>query len=135
MNRLRTLAGFALVAGLLAGLTSCNDRKGDSGADLDAPPPVLTAGEGRSVLDITSPADLPAGEAVDLSAKATTVDLAQLKDRQPQSVSVDRLSSLQNEVSPALEGAAKAVARVKIETDAAPKGDTKDEVKVNVTIE
>ena len=82
MNRLRTLAGIALIAGIFAGLSSCANKKGDLGAELDAPPSLVAAeAPRRSSLDITSPAEIP---------DADTVDLQDPKNRTPQSVSVNR---------------------------------------------
>ncbi|MEI6232887.1 MAG: hypothetical protein WCT04_07540 [Planctomycetota bacterium] len=83
MNRLRTLAGIALIAGVFAGLSSCANKKGDLGAEFDAPPTSIAAAEApkRSVLDSASPADLP---------DADTIDLSDSKNRTPQAVSNNR---------------------------------------------
>src|SRR5437868_3768964 len=76
MNRLRSLAGIALVIGLIAGLTSCVNHKGDLGADLDQPAPtVVQKPKAKSLPDPAAPDSLPAetvevgqGEAVDLKS-------------------------------------------------------------------
>ena len=118
MNRLRALAGIALIAGLFAGLTSCANKKGDLGANLDAPPIVASAdAPRRSALDITSPADIPA-ETVELGGNADTVDLSDPKNRIPQSVSINRDAKL--------SAPAKKTDDAKVETKPAPKDDAKD---------
>jgi len=132
MRRLRTLAGLACVAGVFAGLTSCANKKGDLGADLDTPPVVANGGAGRSVLDITSPADIPTGEAVDLSR----IDPA------AKPVSANREATIaalaKSDAAKAAEGAAKAIADVKLapkgDTVDIPKADTKPEAKKEIAV-
>ena len=90
MKRLRTLAGIALIAGIFTGLTSCANKKGDLGAELDTQPIVAEADGARHTPQHV-PAQAGAADTVQLDAGAAdTVDIGDPKNRAPQSVSINR---------------------------------------------